>query len=90
MAETRAFQLEVFLHNGVRLQTTFNQLLEEGQLPSTRFYLGYSNDSATVQDLPWIAVGDIAYMPDEAVAVRLVPLERAQQELPLRALEKLS
>lgn len=86
MAQLKEFQLEVVLHNGTRLQTSFSQLLEEQQQPSTRFYLGYSSDAATTQDLPWIAVGDIAYLPDEAVAVRILPKERAQDAPLLRAI----
>ncbi len=86
MATLKEFHLEVILHNGARLQTNFRQLLEDNQQPSTRFYLGYSTDTTTVQDLPWIVVGDIAYMPDEAVAVRIVPAERAQEEPKLRAI----
>lgn len=86
MPTLREFQLEVFLHNGTRLQTIFSQLLEGNQQPSTRFYLGYSSDSAMTQDLPWISVGDIAYMPDEAVAVKIQPKESAQDTPVLRAL----
>ncbi len=78
MPQPREFQLEVILHNGTRLQTTFTQVLEDNQQPATRFYLGYSTDTAMTQDLPWISVGDIAYMPDEAVAVKIVPKEKAQ------------
>lgn len=86
MPKLKEFQLEVILHNGARLQTSFVQLLEEHQQPSTRFYLGYSTDTTMTQDLPWIAVGDIAYMPDEAVAVRIVAKEQAQEGPLLRAL----
>ena len=86
MGETKDFHLEVYLSNGARLQTRFKQQLEDGQRPATRFYLGYSSDSAVTQDLPWIVVGDIAYLPDEAVAVRLVPAAEADRErMPLRA-----
>jgi len=77
----KEFQLEVYLTNGVRLQTRFSQDLEDGQRPATRFYLGYSSDTTTTQDLPWIAVGDIAYMPDEAVAIRIVPAGETEQQL---------
>jgi hypothetical protein len=86
MPSLKEFQLEVVLHNGARLTTTFTQMLEDHQQPATRFYLGYSTDTALTQDLPWIAVGDIAYMPDEAVAVKIVPKEQAQETPVLRAL----
>ena len=76
----KEYQLEVFLSNGVRLHTRFSQLLGDGQRPATRFYLGYSSDQAMTQDLPWIVVGDIAYLPDEAVAVRIVPASEADRE----------
>jgi hypothetical protein len=80
MGELKEYQLEVFLSNGVRLHTRFSQQLEDGQRPATRFYLGYSSDAAMTQDLPWIMVGDIAYLPDEAVAVRIVPAAQADRE----------
>lgn len=87
MIDLREFQLEVYLSNGARLQTRFRQRLEENQQPSTRFYLGYSTDSSGTQDLPWISVGDIAYMPDEVVAVKILPIERvAEDPSRLRAL----
>jgi hypothetical protein len=57
MGTMKDYQLEVYLNNGVRLQTRFSQ------------------------DLPWIAVGEIAYMPDEAVAVRIIPANEADQQL---------
>jgi hypothetical protein len=81
MGTMKDYQLEVYLNNGVRLQTRFSQNLEEGQRPAARFYLGYSSDAAMTQDLPWIAVGEIAYMPDEAVAVRIIPANEADQQL---------
>lgn len=86
MATLKEFRIEVFLANGSHLQTEFTQLIEEGQRPATRFYLGYSSDQAMNQDLPWIAVGDIAYLPDEVVAVKIVPSERADERQHIRAL----
>jgi hypothetical protein len=80
MGQLREFHIEVYLSNGVRLQTRFSQQLEDHQRPATRFYLGYSSDSAMTQDLPWIVVGDIAYMPDEVVAVKIVPAEQVDEE----------
>jgi hypothetical protein len=80
MGDMKDPHLEVYLSNGARLQTRFKQQLEDNQRPATRFYLGYSSDAAVTQDLPWIVVGDIAYMPDEAVAVRLIPAAEADRE----------
>ncbi|HLG70570.1 MAG TPA: hypothetical protein VK009_09135 [Chloroflexota bacterium] len=77
----KEFHLEVYLSNGVRLETRFRQELDDNQWPSTRFYLGYSDEAALIQDLPWIVVGDIAYMPDQAVAVRITPVAEAGREL---------
>lgn len=71
MAELRNFRLEVFLANGTRLETTFAQRLEPHQSPAARFYLGYSSDSTIQRDLPWITVGEIAYRPEEVVAVKV-------------------
>lgn len=80
MEELKEFRLEVYLSNGVQLSTEFRQWLTDGQLPATRFYLGYSTDSAATQDLPWIAVGDIAYLPDEVVAVKIIPADSAASD----------
>ncbi len=84
MAELKEFKLQVFLDNGTQLQTEFSQMLEDGQTPATRFYLGYSSDSAAHRDLPWITVGDIAYLPEEVVAVKLAP-KGAEEDSKLRA-----
>jgi hypothetical protein len=80
MPVLREFQLELYLANGHHLQTRFKQELEPHQKPSTRFYLGYSSDAVTTQDLPWITVGDLAYLPDEVVAVKIVAAEEAAPE----------
>ena len=77
MGQLKEFQIEVYLNNGTRLQTRFSQEVEDNQRPATRFYLGYSSDAAMTQDLPWIVVGDIAYLPDEAVAVKITPAEQS-------------
>ncbi|HLG72626.1 MAG TPA: hypothetical protein VK009_19585 [Chloroflexota bacterium] len=82
MSDLKEYVLELYLSNGARLQTRFRQTMEANQRPSTRFYLGYSSDAATTQDLPWITVGDIAYMPDEVVAVKIVDADQATAELP--------
>ncbi|MGH2364179.1 MAG: hypothetical protein ACRDHX_05940 [Chloroflexota bacterium] len=71
MLQEREFELEVFLANHAQLITRFRQRLDDFQAPAARFYLGFSTDQAAKQDLPWIAVGDIAYQPDEVVAVRV-------------------
>ena len=77
---SKAFHLEVILDNGTRLETRFTQVLEEGQLPAARFYLGYSSDTTLQQDLPWIAVGEIAYLPDEVVAVKITPADEGASD----------
>jgi hypothetical protein len=79
LATLREFRIEVFFANGSQLQTEFTQRIEDGQRPASRFYLGYSSDHAHNQDLPWIAVGDIAYLPDEVVAVRIVDNEQLDE-----------
>lgn len=86
MAQLREFRLEVFLENGTHLETNFTQMLEPDQAPAARFYLGYSSDRATQRDLPWITVGDIAYLPEEVVAVKVAPADARAREHGLRAL----
>jgi hypothetical protein len=76
----KEFHLELLMANGARLQTRFTQQIEDHQRPATRFYLGYSSDAALTQDLPWIMVGDIAYIPDEVVAVKITPAEQASED----------
>jgi len=73
----REFELEIYLANHAQLTTRFRQRLDDFQAPAARFYLGFSSDQATKQDLPWIAVGDIAYQPDEVIAVRVRQLDDA-------------
>jgi len=80
MNGVKEFHLELVLANGARLQTRFKQQMDEHQRPATRFYLGYSSDAALTQDLPWIMVGDIAYIPDEVVAVKITPADQATEE----------
>jgi hypothetical protein len=85
MPETKKFRLEVLMNNGSRMETTFEQTLPDGSMPAARFYLGYSNDNAPKQDLPWIAVGDIAYSPEEAIGVKIVPVVEAAKPRTLRS-----
>ncbi|MDE3077436.1 MAG: hypothetical protein KGJ86_18615 [Chloroflexota bacterium] len=83
MKQTKRFNIDVYLANGSCLETTFFQALDEGQAPAARFYLGFSSDAVREQDLPWIAVGDIAYLPDEVVAVKVSAVENGESP-PLR------
>lgn len=75
MDQMKHFRFEVLLEGGCRLETTFSQRLDDGQMPAMRFYLGYSTDRSSARDLPWISVGTIGYSPDKALGVRIAEVD---------------
>jgi hypothetical protein len=72
--QLKHYQFEVMLEGGGTLETTFTQRLGEGQVPASRFYLGYSTDQTRTRDLPWISVGSIGYAPEKALGVRIAEI----------------
>ncbi len=70
----RSFNIQVLFEGGTTWETTFSQELEPDALPATRFYLGYSSERAKTRDLHWVTVGDIGYMPQKVMGVRIIEI----------------